>query len=316
MNSMVLRLVLAVLVVVPVARCGGVITSPSDGGAGDGSAAIPCGPSGGCPTGYGCFFPISEGCGAVGQCLQGVFTNCKAGPACTCDGKTELVTCGPPGYAKKPVQYTGQCKDGGVVSPPPCASGLACELCDVSGYAPTLMSPPATMSHACTSQELAAFATACLGSSASQQTCQSWQTAQGDAGTCLPCLFTLQSSAAWGPVVCSSSSCSVNTAGCVDLALAQVGLEKAKGGPGSCGDLVNASYGCQDYACGTCASSDFNTCVQSALANECKPYGDALDANNGPCAMLQGDASSPTVCFPSSDTDIPGFLNVFCGTGP
>ena len=316
----VLRLVLVVVVLVPLARCGGVIAGGSDGGA-DGSSGVPCSASGACPTGLACFYPISEGCGAVGQCMP-FSTGCKPGPGCGCDGKTALVVCGSPGYAKEPIQYAGPCADGGTIGPDGCHSGLACELCDVSGYTPTPVSRPMAILNACTTSEMNDLATACFGTNATQQTCNAWQTAQGDAGSCLPCVFTLQSAAVWGPIVCDSTSCSVNTAGCVDMLLGQVAAEKASGGPGSCGDLIDASYGCQDYACSTCSSngapnSDFNACLASAVSNECKAYADAVNSTTGPCATLEGDGgAAAAVCFPQAANGIPVFLNLFCGTGP
>jgi hypothetical protein len=218
-----------------------------------------------------------------------------------------------------PVRHTGPCSDSGIIGPGPCSSGLACELCDVSGYAPTPMAKPAT-SNACSSKELAAFTTACFGPNATQQTCQAWQTSEPDGGSCAPCLFTLQSAASWGPLVCTSAACSLNTGGCVDLVSQQVNRETAQGGTGSCGDLVSASYGCTDYACGTCdatgSPSDFDTCSQAATAVECKSYADAVSSPTGACGFLNGDASSAATCFPQTNNDVTAFLNVFCGTGP
>ena len=207
-------------------------------------------------------------------------------------------------------------KDAANIADGGCSSGLACELCNVSGYTPVAQSAPKVMQYACTSQQIQDFTTACVGPNATSTTCNAWQTAQSDAGNCLGCIFTLQTAAAWGPLVCTNVSCSFNTAGCVDLELGQVSQEKQAGGAGSCGDLIDASYGCQDYACGTCTttSSDFTQCTQSATANECKPYVDAV-TNGAPCAALNGDAG-PAQCFPQTDTDVPAFVNVFCGTGP
>ena len=102
----------------------------------------------------------------------------------------------------------------------------------------------------------------------------------------------------------------------MDLVLHQVAQEKSAGGPGSCGDLVNASFGCDDYACGTCAASDFQTCIQSATFNECKAYADAVSSTTGACAVLQSDAGAASSCYPQTSVDVKSFLNVFCGTGP
>ena len=307
-----LRVVLVVGVLAPGARCGGLIAGGSDGGADASSGS--CASSAECPAGEGCYFPLAQGCSASGQCRPQV--TCKGGPVCTCSDTTTFA-CVTAGYAPMPLLHTGPCDDGGIVpEPPPCGSGVACELCDVSGYTPTPMSQPATMHDACTPTEMANFVTACFSANATQQTCQAWQAAEADAGSCLGCVFTLQSAATWGPIVCTSTSCSVNTAGCVDLVLQQTAAEKSAGGPGSCGDLENASYGCEEYACGTCSSTDFSTCAQSATANECKSYADAISSTTGACASLDDAGAVATICSPQTANGIPAFLNLFCGTGP
>lgn len=204
-----------------------------------------------------------------------------------------------------------------------CGSGLACEQCDVSGYSVTTQSAPSATANACTQTQITGFAAACFGTAATQTTCNTWQTANtpdAGGGNCLNCLFTLQSTSAWGFLVCTSSSCSINTPGCVDLVLHQQAQEKVANGAGSCGDLINASYGCQDYACSTCATtgapnSDFDNCAKSAVASECKSYVTPIDSPTGPCATLQGDAAPAAAnnCFPQSDADIPNMANMFCG---
>jgi hypothetical protein len=204
-----------------------------------------------------------------------------------------------------------------------CSSGLACEVCNVSGYTPVTMGKPTVMQGACSSGQMSSFATACVGPNATAVTCLNWQTSNADAGNCVNCVFTMQSSANWGPVVCTPSSCTFNNGGCLDLELSQVTNEKNAGGNGSCGDLLSASYGCQNYACGTCGNSifsaDFQTCDNSAVANECKSYVTAL-TNASQCAIITAaDASPPAKvnnCFPVVYTDMSSLLNVFCGTGP
>ncbi|HSQ64212.1 MAG TPA: hypothetical protein VLM85_13390 [Polyangiaceae bacterium] len=233
---------------------------------------------------------------------------CSSSPAKT-DGGTDAKA----DTSTKP--DTGTTGDGGG-----CTSGLACELCDVSGFTPTTQSAPTQMANACTQTQINDFVTACFGSGTST-TCSAWQSANADAGSCVSCVFTLQSAAAWGALVCTSSGCSLNSPGCLDLELSQVSQEKQAGGAGSCGDVLSASYGCQDYACGTCTttggtSSDFSTCVNAALNAECKSYGDKFTTDPA-CASLQGDAAPAGAlkCFPQADTDVPAFVNVFCGTG-
>jgi len=195
-----------------------------------------------------------------------------------------------------------------------CGSGLACEMCDVTGYSPTEMAAPiGPNAGACSSDDISAFDTACLATTATAQTCQTWQSSASSA--CLNCLFTASTASSWGFLVCDTTgSCSVNTGGCVDLELSQTSMEKNAGGSGSCGDAVNANFGCQDYACGSCSDTDFDTCDQSAIANECASYVAPVDSTTGPCASLNGDGGTPAaICFPQTDTDDVTMATYMCG---
>jgi hypothetical protein len=209
--------------------------------------------------------------------------------------------------------------------------GLACQLCDVSGYSITTMSAPTASANACTPSQIADASAACFGSSATQQTCDAWQAANAlDAGSagdasgsgCVDCLFTAQSAAAWGALVCTATSCTLNSGGCVDLVLGQTAQEKQSGGIGSCGDLVHERDGCSQYACDACPTtgapySDYDTCVQSVATTQCKSYVDKI-AYVGPCDPLHGDAapSAAASCFPQTPADVAKLLGVFCGAGP
>jgi hypothetical protein len=181
----------------------------------------------------------------------------------------------------------------------------------MTGFTTSPMSSPNEAMKVCSQQDISSFVTACLSASATQATCSTWQ--KSDAGVgCLACLVTQDTSAKWGPLVCNSTSCLINTGGCVDIEAGQVAIEN--GINGSCGDLTNASAECVDYVCGTCATpSDSATCMQDAEALECKSYFDAT--KNAPiCSNV--DAGAGTTCSPQSDADWPAFLNLFCGTGP
>ena len=206
-----------------------------------------------------------------------------------------------------------------------CGSGLACEECNVSGYAPVQMAKPLAVVNACTLTQLQAFVTACFSSGASSSTCTAWE--QADSGACGTCLEpVLQTSASWGPFDCatSSSPCGANEGGCVDLVLNTVSTEKSQGGAGSCGDLVTINFGCQDYACSECEApndtnaADGTACDQSAVANECVQYVNAVESGTGACAAIDGDSAPPNSasCFPQSDAQNVDFVNIFCGTGP
>ncbi|HSQ62582.1 MAG TPA: hypothetical protein VLM85_05190 [Polyangiaceae bacterium] len=288
----------------------------------DAFVSTPCKSSADCPTGTQCLYPASAGCSATLHCLPAASPGaCKAMPACSCSG-TPVAVCN--GGSSAPVAYLGACQiDAGCGG---CGgSSLCCELCDVSGYTPTPTSPPVVSPNACSPSEISGFVTACLSASATQQTCDAWKGGEPDAGACLGCVFTLQSAPAWGALVCTStalSSCSINIPGCVDLELGQVSQEKQAGGAGSCGDILGDAYGCEDYSCATCstvggASSDFSTCVNTAMQAECKAYVDKVDAAPQ-CAAIQPDAATAKVlgCFPQSASDLASFVNVFCGSGP
>jgi len=194
---------------------------------------------------------------------------------------------------------------------------VACELCDVSGYSPPTMGSPIQNIGACTASEISAYVAACFAPGTSA-TCQAWYAA--DAGACTTCLTqTVDSATSWGAVTCSDSThCGLNQAGCVDLILGTVSAEKVHNGAGSCGDLVNALFGCQSYDCDSCtATTDFQNCETNANTNECSTYFNPEQSTTGACALLQGDAAPATIsdCFPQTTADLGNTVNVFCGTG-
>lgn len=78
---------------------------------GGGDASNKCNIDRNCRPGLRCFFPVSEGCGAQGQCLDFQDSpGCAVTPRCTCAG-TRLETCAPLGYATLPVETV--CLDSG-----------------------------------------------------------------------------------------------------------------------------------------------------------------------------------------------------------
>ena len=177
----------------------------------------------------------------------------------------------------------------------------------------------------CTPAQLTSFDTACLATAATQATCSTWEKDTNNTA-CLGCVVTQDTGASWGPLVCNSTSCSLNVPGCIDLALAQTGKEN--GTNGSCGDLLNASYECQDYACSACnVAADggtdpaaFQTCDNAALQAECKSYSDAFNTSPN-CSSLQGDTipTAVQVCFASdpntgfSEQEVLNMVTYFCG---
>ena len=212
--------------------CSSTTPSTQDAGIEAGEAGGPCATSADCPSGTECGYPLDGGCSATLRCIATPFQGeCKGQPACACDG-TSITVCG---GAPKPVRSVGYCAApcGGDA----CGSGICCEACDVTGYAPPTMGTPATSLGSCTEQELQEFVAACFSATASQTTCDAWLAA--DAGACGTCVTpVLQTNASWGPFVCatSTSACNPNVGGCVDLVLGDVASEADTGGPGSCGD--------------------------------------------------------------------------------
>jgi hypothetical protein len=205
-----------------------------------------------------------------------------------------------------------------------CGSGLTCEVCDGT-FSTTQMTAPFQKVGACTQNDITAFVTAC-GATATSTSCDDWQTAQADAGagdagtSCLDCTFSSQSGAKWGVYVCddNTGACFLNTPGCLDVALASVAQEKQAGGSGSCGDLYNDAYMCEGYACNSCtAQSDFDSCLKSADANQCKQYADLAYSTTGKCSAANDPDASATInsCFDQNDTDLTTMTMLLCGPG-
>lgn len=177
-----------------------------------------------------------------------------------------------------------------------------CGPVDVSGYQPAPLTPPnPPHQNKCTPQQVGDYAE-CQGAS-DTTLCQ--QFADGQSGqACRQCIETQSTDPRWGVIVFTGSTGSYDIEGCVDDALGQLAQEKASGGTGSCGDLLFASYGCQDAACDACKGSDFDACVNSAIAGVCKAFDAPVESSTGVCGALFGDAASSEAasCFP--DTSI------------
>jgi hypothetical protein len=206
-------------------------------------------------------------------------------------------------------------KDGGDAAT--CGSGLSCEVCD-GNFTATQMTAPFQNAGACTQNDITAFVTAC-GATETATSCDDWQAAQADAGTsCLDCAFSSQNGSKWGVYVCddNTGACFFNTPGCLDVALATVAQEKQAGGSGSCGDLYSDAYMCESYACNSCVSqSDYDSCLQSADANQCKSFADLAYATTGKCAAANDPDASATInsCFGLTDADLATMTTLLCG---
>jgi hypothetical protein len=297
---------LGLLFSVVVASCGGRIAGDdiTTTDAGQDATLVSCTTSVDCPNGTQCLFSPNVGCSSPGTCLPPPIDQgqCKGAAACACDGATVTV-CG--GESPTPIRNLGPC---GIPTPTQCT--LACEDCDTSNLTIDTMSRPTSFTGACSASDISGFVAACVATTATQATCEAWQTASLDAGACASCILTLATSASWGPFVCDAESCVLDTGGCIDLELGEVADETSSGGGGSCGDLYNASDACVDYVCNACAPPDDATCMNEAQSSVCAKYEAAITSSSA-CASDAGSS-----CFPNSDADDAAFINLFCGTSP
>lgn len=210
--------------------------------------------------------------------VSGIFVACSSeGP--TSDASTD-------GNKKPDVSYGDTSVDVDI--------DASCGPVDVSSFQPTTMKPPnAPHANKCTTQQVSDYAQ-CQGA---KQTSLCQQFADGQSGqTCRMCIETQTTDAKWGVIVFEGSGNGVfNIEGCVDDALAEVSLE-----PKSCGQLLYASYGCQQAACGLCAGDALDTCVTNTLTGGCSSYDLLVESDSGPCSPLLGDAApaSAASCFP------------------
>ena len=189
-------------------------------------------------------------------------------------------------------------------SPPKDASTgdvAACGPVDVSSYQPEPLTPPNPPHQSkCSEQEVGDYAQ-CQGAKVTSL-CHQFEDGQ-PAQTCRQCIETQKTDPRWGPLVFVGSSVAVfNVEGCIDDALGQVQQEKASGGSGSCGDLLYASYGCQDAACDACTGDAFDACVTAVASGSCKAYDAPVESSTGACAAIIEDAAPPEVssCIPDS----------------
>jgi hypothetical protein len=63
-----------------------------------------------------CGFPQSDGCSAAGQCFPAPEAVCETfSPGCACDGTLINLVCNglSEGFARKPLDHTGECTDTG-----------------------------------------------------------------------------------------------------------------------------------------------------------------------------------------------------------
>ncbi len=192
-------------------------------------------------------------------------------------------------------------------------STSACGPADTTAYMPRAYSPPSGKHQGiCTTPNIADYVL-CIENTDKTKCAQFGQ--GGAAETCGNCIETNQTDPKWGPFVSpDGQSLSYNTAGCLDLAVSNT----------QCGKSLDASYGCQDAACGTCDNTTtptYDSCVTSSLSKSCKTYGATADKD---CAAQFGDAAPAETsnCFPdpsiadpaAQDADfVKRIVTYFCG---
>ena len=242
-------------------------------------------------------------CGTSGEASDaGADATFDAG-ACCVRGAPTTGNCGPvapggwanAGACKQKEMFDGRQVKPGVddhgcaiwVDDGPCTyeGGAGCSSPrDITGYSPTIMSPPHTSKGACTSQDIDAFAN-CEASTPGA--------CQPDASACGACLLSQTSDAKWGPLVQNGASFAWNSGGCIDLVLGQTALE-----PQSCGQLVSDLDGCEAYACNCPPQSpDLESCKEQSALGVCQSYANAT--SKSPCPASQDDAGAVLAsCFP------------------
>lgn len=190
------------------------------------------------------------------------------------------------GVVKKDAAQNGNDSGGN-----PDGNANACGPADTTGFTPRTYAPPSGKhQNLCTPTQITDYV-ACIEQT-DKTKCAQFEMGMSGAA-CSACIETQQTDAKWGPFVSPDGQTLVfNTPGCLDLAVPNT----------QCGKALDASYGCQDAACGTCDSTTtptYDSCVNSSLTKQCKTFGDTADTA---CAAQFGDAAPPEVnnCFPDS----------------
>jgi hypothetical protein len=203
-----------------------------------------------------------------------------------------------------------------------------------SGYSPLSAAPtPNPMTSSCTSADISGFISACIASTATNATCNTWQTNNlaggmdgGGAGTaCGNCIFPSDSQGnatntgatytiTIGTGANASSFFGPNYGGCVQL------LDSTNGA--ACALAMDNLNNCESQACtfdglDQCSQSDYDTCVTyvTGTGQGCNTAYNAQSA----CTADDADGGAAQTCSPSGGTnqttDFTYIINQFCGTG-
>jgi hypothetical protein len=170
----------------------------------------------------------------------------------------------------------------------------------VSGSLPPYMTVKQAL-NSCTSTQISAFVMDCASMQASQQACQAWQQDMNNQ-TCKGCL--IGNPPGTGALLFDSqmNPIALNVPGCI-------AIKDPTNGP-TCAQALEPDIQCDFAACGGCANSMFDTCVNNVegTGGACATYGS--QANNS-CATDFADAGvANTAC-----ADPTSIINAICGTG-
>jgi hypothetical protein len=191
------------------------------------------------------------------------------------------------------------------------SSASACPTpVDETNFTPPAYKHAKTALGACSASDISGFDTACLSSTATSTTCQTYQTAHA---TCASCLTSKSTDSTWGPLVVWNGVQSLNVAGCIEL---------TNPSDTACPQVLESSDECTHAACDSvCPITDqttftaWQTCAQTADAQACGKY--ATPANN---CYGGDDAAATNVCNLSNynnsfEAAFVAVAQVFCGGG-
>jgi hypothetical protein len=268
-----------------------------------------------------------DNCGAsrtatCGTC--GGADTCSPSNVCACVAETDLAFCARLGANCGSVSRPDNC---GYARTAACGTCTSPETCGGSGSpyycgAPLVCEPPSTTPNtasirvpgsapfgqgACNASQVNDFFDACLASTASGVTCNSWLASNA---SCKACLVTNETAAAYGPIVVTPALVDSvqNPLGVSDLSLtlgAAACLERVSPG---CGvavfryqECVRSSCGATP-ACATASAATVDACIASARSGVCAAAYATTFGSSGACtaalstggASLPGDACVPT----------------------
>ena len=193
---------------------------------------------------------------------------------------------------------TGKTSEGGSTKDGPAAvddgsTASDCKPGDVLSFTPVWKSPAPFDQKKCTDAQVEALVNCLFEGLPDQTTCDAVMADDANKA-CDACLFTEDTSAAWGPVITSNGTGTLNTGGCI----ANVQGDTSKNG---CGAKYAANIDCGYAACDSnCSGNDvtdeqYNQCLDDAAAGNCKSYAtaaacaDALTADGGAADKCRGD---------------------------